>query len=217
MIGVGHTPGCFQRADPTPYLRIYGASIMRVIVNPSTGADGSALACVQAAATGGYHVDLTIQWWNPMSVDQIADEFRSMLSIYGPYVWAAAVGNEQELNQGGTTEDGARYAAVWKAVEPIIVTMAPRAIRVAGEVSPWGLPFLSEAVRGGLPGVQALSAHPYQMAGGVTPAAFLAFAAAWHVPMWFTEGLVGPGSWGGAADISLGQMAGAAVAEAWHQ
>jgi hypothetical protein len=110
---------------------------MRVIVNPDTGADGSAL-----------------RWWNWMSVDQIAGEFRSMLAMYGPYAWAVAVGNEQELNQGGTTEDGARYAAVLKAVEPIIATMAPHAIRVAGEVSPWGLAFLSEAVRGGLPGVQ---------------------------------------------------------------
>jgi hypothetical protein len=95
--------------------------------------------------------------------------------------------------------------------------MAPRAIRVAGEVSPWGLPFLSGAVRSGLPGVQALSAHPYQMAGGVSTGAFLGFAAAWHLPLWATEGLVGPGSWGGAADVTLGQVAGAAVGEAWLQ
>jgi hypothetical protein len=117
MIGVGQTPGCFQGADPTPYLRIYSASIMRVIVNPGTGADGSALGCVQAAATEGYHVDLTIQLWNWMSVNQDAGEFRSMLAMYGPYVWAVAVGNEQELNQGGASEGGARYAAIWKAVE----------------------------------------------------------------------------------------------------
>jgi hypothetical protein len=110
-----------------------------------------------------------------------------------------------------------QYAAIWRAVEPTIATMAPHAIRVAGEVSPWGLPFLSEAVRAGLPGVQAFSAHPYQMAGGMTPAAFLAFAAARHAPMWFTEGLVVPGSWGGTADISLPKMAGAVVADAWLQ
>jgi hypothetical protein len=78
---------------------------------------------------------------------------------------------------------------VWGTVEPIIAAMAPHATRVAGEVLPWGLP----AVRGGLPGVQAPSAHPYQMPGGVAPAALVAFAASWHVPMWFTEGLVGPG------------------------
>jgi hypothetical protein len=111
---------------------MYGATIMRLIVNPGTGADGSALQCVRDAVYAGYHVDLTIQYWNPMTVAQDADFFRSILGIYGPLAWANSVGNEQELNQGGTTEDGTQYAAVWKAVEPIVATMAPHAI-------PWGL------------------------------------------------------------------------------
>ncbi|MEO9024775.1 MAG: hypothetical protein ABI339_07215, partial [Solirubrobacteraceae bacterium] len=52
MIGVGDVPGCARGADPVPFLRLYGAQVLRVILNDRTY--GSALPCVQAAFAAGY-------------------------------------------------------------------------------------------------------------------------------------------------------------------
>ena len=219
MIGVGDVPGCMDGADPTPYLSEYGASILRVIVSPTYGADGSALPCIQAAVDAGFKVHLVIQYWNYFTIEQDVAFFQHVLGYYAASVWAVSVGNEQE-GMGGASPAG--YAAVWHAVEPVVAQLAPQAIRVAGEVTPWGVPFIQAAYAIGLPGVQAIAAHPYDTDYCFTISTFLAWTRAIGLQAWFTEGLAGPGAFGyhdgvdsSAGDRPLWQMAGAAVADAW--
>jgi len=216
MIGVGDIPGCLRDgADPTPYLREYGAQILRVIIAPTArdGAYGSALPCIQAAYAAGYKIHLSIQYWNSWTPQQAADFYREELPRYAPYLWAVSIGNEQELAQGGPSQTGQQYSTYWKALEPVVAQITPNAIRVAGEISPWGLHFLGAALLSGLPGAQAISAHPYAMPGCFPVPAVVALAHAAGLPLWFTEGLQGPSSWG--PDIPLQAMTGATVADAW--
>jgi hypothetical protein len=69
------------------------------------------------------------------------------------------LGNEQDLvwNLPGHPYDpaqtAAQYAADWDAAEPIVAQMAPQALRVALEASPWSFPFSQRALADGLPGL----------------------------------------------------------------
>jgi hypothetical protein len=92
MIGVGDVPGCMQGADPTPYLRLYHAQILRVIINATHGAYGSALPRVEAAYAAGYKVHLAVQYWNSWTPQQAAAFYRQVLPQYAPYLWAVSVG-----------------------------------------------------------------------------------------------------------------------------
>jgi hypothetical protein len=219
-VGVGNVRGCVTGAtDGLSVLRTYHASVLRLVVDPRHGENGQALPCVQAAAASGYKVHVSIAYTNSWATRTIVAYFRQVLGFYAPYAWAISIGNEQELIQRIGASTGARYAAVWRAVEPIVARMAPRAIRVAGEISPWGLTFLRSAYGSRLPGVQAFAAHAYISRLGFDVPKVLAWARTTHLPLWITEGLDGPGAWPNGAKglhaIPLSRLRGIAVADAW--
>ena len=219
MIGVGDAPGCNAGADPTPTLRQYNATLLRVIISPlngGSGDNGQALPCVQAATAAGFRVMISIQWWSVMTQDQTVAYFERQLQTYGPYAYAIGVGNEQDLD-AVTPED---YSWVWRAVQPLIAADAPGAVRVAGEISPWGLSWLQQAWRDGLPGAQALAFHPYTtVPSGPDPFSDAVWAHSVGMPMWTTEGLDAPGAWSSQRVIPrpLEDFIGVRVAFAWLQ
>jgi hypothetical protein len=220
IVGVGNVPGCLY-GSPTglPVLQLYRARILRVVVDPTHGATGSAAACVQAAAAAGYRVHVSIGYSNSWSVAHDVAYFSQVLRYYGRYAWAISIGNEQELFQGGTKSSPAHYAAVWRAVEPVVARVAPHALRVAGEVSPWGFDFLRAVVKLHLRGAQAISVHAYSTRLGFNLARVAAWARGTRLPLWVTEGLSGPHAWHGSHHrehaVSLSGMGGVAVADAW--
>lgn len=214
-VGVANVPGCLTGSDPSPYIRMYGAQILRVVVNPTWGAAGQALPCIRAAVADGVRFHLSIQYWTSWTITQQVAFFAQVLAYYGPYAWAVSVGNEQELGHHGLPQTPAQYAATWRATVPVIRSMDPPAILVAGEISPWGESFLKSAYADGLPGVQAIAAHAYWAPFCFSIPELEAWAAAHQLPLWFTEGLLGPDAWGAPGDKTLQQLAGAAVADAW--
>jgi hypothetical protein len=167
----------------------------------------------------GLRVNFAIPYSNRWSIARDVAYFKQVLAYYGRYAWAISVGNEQELTEGGATESPARYAAVWRAVQPVLARLAPHALRVAGEVSPWGLSFLRAIYDQRLPGVQALAVHAYATKLGFTLAGVLAWERRTHLPLWVTEGLAGPGAWPGKPHrehpVPLWQLRGAALVDAW--
>ena len=169
LIALGDVPGCASgKSDPVPYLESYGAQVLRLVVSPDIAADGASLPCVIDAVTAGYKVSLVIGYDNSWSTSETLGYFEGVLEIYGSYAWAISIGNEQELNQDGS-QTGLQYASIWRAVEPVLQREYPQAIRVAGEISPWGMPFLQAALVIGLPGAQALAGHPYARPHGFAP------------------------------------------------
>jgi hypothetical protein len=104
---------------------------------------------------------------------------------------------------------------MWKAVEPIVARLAPHAIRVAGEISPWGLSYLRAALSAGLPGAQALAMHPYQAPYAMRISDALSVARRVRLPLWLTEGLNRPGTWAPQWTVSDRMMSGAAVGGIW--
>lgn len=220
LVGVGDVPGCLTgSASGLKVLRSYRAKVLRIVIDPNHGASGQALPCVTAAVKSGIRVHLTIEYFNRWSSAQDASYFTRVLGYYARYAWAVSIGNEQELLQGGSSESGARYAAVWRVLEPIVAHRAPHAIRVAGEVSPWGLAFLRAAWAKRLPGAQAIAVHAYTARFGSHLSSFVSWARRTRLPVWVTEGLAGPGAWPngyrGMQAVPLSRMAGIAVAEAW--
>jgi PASTA domain len=213
LIGVANVPGVLSGQDPSYYLGLYHADVLRIVVSPSHGANGEALPAVQIAERLGVKVHLSIQYWSSWTTAEQVAFFRQVLSYYGPHVWAVSVGNEQELAHGNPAQTPAQYAATWRAVVPVIRSAAPQAILVAGEISCYGDGFLKEAYADGLPGVQAIAAHPYRLPFCFSIPELESWSAAHQLPVWFTEGLLGPDSWG--FDLTLQQMAGAAVVDAW--
>lgn len=220
-------PGCLYGQDPGAYLARWDATVLRVVINPIFGAAGQAVPCVQAAVAEGYRVHLVVQWWDVQNglrwtPSRVLAFFEQALPQYAPYLWAVSIGNEQELGQdpdcancAGTAATAGEYAADWQAVEPFVRQECPEATVVAGEVSPWGTQFLEQTLADGLPGAQAIAAHPYHMAYGAPPAAFLAIGQAAGLPVWFDESLAGPGDSMPGATLPLTALAGAAVAGGW--
>jgi Ni/Co efflux regulator RcnB len=227
LIGVGNPPGCLNGANPTPYIREYGATVLRIVLSPyygAAGTTGSAIPCLRAAIADGARVQIAIQWRSVWSTAQAAAFVREELSLYAPYVWAVGLGNEQDLwwnlpwHPFDTPQTAAQYAADWDATEPILAQMAPRAVRVAIEASPWSYPFSKQVLAYGLPGAQALAYHPYTVpAGYPTVNDFYNLAATYGMPLWCTEGLNGPGVMLNPRfpPQSLAQLAPCQVAVAW--
>lgn len=219
-IGVGNVRGCLTGSTAgLAVLRGYHASVLRVVIDPQHGESAQALPCVQAAVATGYKVHVAISYSNTSPTRTVVAYFRQVLGFYGRYAWAISIGNEQELLEGGATETPKRYAAVWRAVEPVVARLAPRAIRVAGEVSPWGLSFLRAAYASHLPGAQAISVHAYFSPFGFSLPKVLTWVRTTHLALWVTEGLDGPGAWPngerGMHAVPLSRMVGVAVADAW--
>jgi hypothetical protein len=173
--------------DVNSFMQAHHATVLRIIV-PYRG-QSSALGCVTKATAEGYRVYVSLQYDNAWSPARVATYFRQTLREYAPYAWAVSVGNEQDLVQGAPAT-GARYRTVWNAVEPVIARIAPRAIRVYGETSPFGFSFLEQSFRPGAPrGAQAIAFHCYDVKNGglsVVPQV-AAWAGSKHLPLWCSE------------------------------
>jgi hypothetical protein len=173
--------------DVSAFLRAHHATVLRIIV-PYWGS-GQASTCAQKASAHGYRVYISLQYNNGWRPARIAAYFRRTLPQFASYAWAVSIGNEQDLVQGGR-ETGEQYRSVWNAVEPILARIAPRAIRVFGETSPFGFPFLEDSFRAGRPhGAQAIAFHCYDVTNGglsVVPQV-AAWAASKRLPLWCSE------------------------------
>jgi hypothetical protein len=221
LVGAGNLPGCLLGAltDVRPYMKKFHATILRVVVSPGNyhGNSGEALPCISAARAEKYRVMVVIQWasWWPIKTDQWW--FARELKLYGRYASAVGVGNEQEIVPPNTKP--AQYVRVWRAVEPIVKRMAPWSLRVGGEISPWGLDDLAQELRLGLPGIQAISVHPYKFSFGYSVKQALQLARRYRLPLWCDEGLQeGPDSWPSLSrTIPLAGMHGAAMAAVWDR
>jgi hypothetical protein len=173
--------------DVSAFMRSHHATVLRIIV-PYWGS-GQAPTCASKAAAHGYHVYISFQYNNHWRPARVAAYFRRLLPQYSPYAWAIAVGNEQDLVQGGRA-NGRKYRAVWNAVEPVLRRIAPHAIRVYGETSPFGFPFLQDSFQGGRPrGAQAIAFHCYDVKnGGISAVPEVArWAASKRLPLWCSE------------------------------
>jgi hypothetical protein len=108
---------------------------------------------------------------------------------------------------------------MWRAVEPIIKRMTPWAVRVGGEISPWGYNDLAHELRLGLPGIQAVAVHPSTFSWGFTVSQALALAGRYRLPLWCTEALRdGPDSWPSISrTIPVSGMKGVAMAAVWDR
>ncbi|MGH3610625.1 MAG: hypothetical protein ACRDRD_21435, partial [Pseudonocardiaceae bacterium] len=187
--GGGAYDGCSATPEP-------GMRFVRIILYRDTSL-GLFEACAANAHQAGLRLIVSVQYNADWSMSQIEAWFRQALATYVPYrPYAISIGNEQELGQSGGSPES--YHEVWDAVEPIVAATDPSAIRVAGEISPWGLAWFEQAAALGLPGAQAFAAHPYpdsQSPWASTPSAFVKFADVYHMPAWATEGMCGPGAW----------------------
>lgn len=221
QIGAGNLPGCLlgSLSDPRPYMQKFHATMLRVVVSPGQwgGNSGSAMPCIRTAHAEGYKVMLGVQWASWWPVKTVQWWFSRELTLYGRYVNAVGVGNEQEIvppNMGPK-----KYVTMWRAVEPVMKRMAPWAVRVGGEISPWGYNDLAQELRLGLPGLQAVAVHPYKFSFGYSVAKALALARRYRKPLWCDEGLRdGPDSWPSIArTIPLSGMRGVAMAAVWDR
>lgn len=215
------TPCQVDGDNPEPFLQAHDATVLRIVVPDYLSPN--ALDCVELAKAEGYHVYLSFQYDNAWSPRRVAAYFADTLPQYAPYAWAVAVGNEQDifstarLQQGvprkaqvctGTgvrrhcqSNAGAFYREVWDAVEPVIARVAPKALRVYGETSPWGLGFLKDSFETGRPrGAQIVAFHCYDTKwGGLrTVPRVAAWASTYHLPMWCSEmsDALHPAVWG---------------------
>jgi hypothetical protein len=219
LIGVGNVRGCLEGSTSgLPILHAYHASVLRIVVQAPYGQDGQALPCVRAARAAGLKVNIAIGYNNLWSTRRIVAYFRHVLGSYARYAWAISIGNEQEVSAGkGAPATPAGYAAVWRAVEPVVASLAPGAVRVAGEISPWGFSFLRGAYASGLPGAQAIAVHPYAASFAFKLSRVVSWAQATRLPLWATEGLAGPSAWSKPTQhaVPLSRLAGVTLASAW--
>ena len=221
MQGDPQTPCQGDGDNPQSFLQAHDASVLRIVVPdyPSP----NALGCVEQAKREGYHVYLSFQYDNAWSPTRDASYFAKALPPYAPYAWAVSVGNEQDiiskarLDQGTPrkgrqcvvsggrrsceTTTGAYYRQVWNAVEPVLARVAPKALRVYGETSPWGFGYLKDSFATGRPrGVQAVAYHCYdtKFSGLRAVPRVAAWAATYHLPLWCSEmsDALRPLSWG---------------------
>ncbi len=186
-------------------LKAHDATVLRIVLAdfPSP----NALLCVERAKAEGYRVYVSMQYDNAWSPRRVASYFARTLPSYAPYVWAVSVGNEQDVRQGAPAREarvctgggrwrrcrrtaGAYYRRVWDAVEPVVARVAPHALRVYGETSPWGFSYLQDSFQTGRPhGAQAVAFHCYDTKrGGLrTVPEVAAWAGKQHLPLWCSE------------------------------
>jgi hypothetical protein len=189
---------CLDGHSVNGFLRAHQANVLRVILSPwwAEHVPGVGVACIQAAYNAHYKVYLSLQFSNRWTPRQDADYFARLLPSYAPYLWAIGLGNEQDLafivlpGQRNRGLSGAGYRAVWDAVEPVMARLAPRAIRVYGEFTPWAFAANQQGFRHGRPrGVQAIAAHCYhtKIGGLIRVPALAAWAASERLPLWCSE------------------------------
>jgi hypothetical protein len=199
---VSKETACLANRNVNGFLRQNHANVLRLILSPSDATAGAGVRCVQQAHAAGFKVYLSLQWGNRLTPRDVASYFNQVLPAYAPYVWAVGVGNEQDLSsptgygQGKTRlshdgrSAGQNYRAVWNDVEPVLVRVAPHAIRVYGEFSPWSFNANQQGFASGRPpGVQAIAAHCYHTTvGGLTQVPQdAAWAASKRLSLWCSE------------------------------
>ncbi len=216
VLEIGDIHGCRSGASPVSTLMRYRAGALRAVVTPTTYRLG-VMRCARSAVAAGYRLHLVVQWWNQWKDSRIKSFFESVLKRGQPRPWAVSIGNEQELrNHGGRHGISPRdYARIWRLIEPVVAARAPHAIRVAGEISPWHLGWLQQALARGLPGAQAVAGHPYAFPHTFTPHAFASWARRHRLPYWFDEGYRLRGVWQLKYTRTARKLAGAAVLGAW--
>lgn len=195
--------------DVDTFMQAHHATVLRIVVPYHR--TSNALGCIRKASAEGYRVYLSIQYDNRWRPARVASYFRRTVPRYGPYAWAVSVGNEQDLVQGAPAPHGRSiichpvrgerrscrrstagedYRAAWNAVEPVLARRAPHALRVYGEVSPFGFHFLQDSFRPGRPrGARAIAFHCYDVKnGGLSVVPQVArWAASKHLPLWCSE------------------------------
>jgi len=199
---VSSETACAANRNVNPVLRANHANVMRLILSPEAATLAAGTACVEDAYAAGFRVYISLQFNNRLTPGQVAAYVAQVLPAYAPYVWAVGVGNEQDLsmpsahgqgtislNRDGRSA-GQNYRAVWNAVEPVLVKLVPRAIRVYGEFSPWGFGATEQGfAHGRPPGVQAIAAHCYhtKLDGLLQVPQDAAWAASKRLPLWCSE------------------------------
>ena len=212
LFAVSNEGACLANRNINPFLHRNHANVLRLILSPQDAIAGAGIYCVEAAHAASFKVYLSLQFNNGWSPRRVASYFQQVLPSYAPFLWAIGVGNEQDLTmssgygQGktGLSRDGRNpgraYQAVWNAVEPVLVKLAPRAIRVYGEFSPWSFSANQQGFASGRPrGVQAIAAHCYhtRVGGLMQVPQDAAWAASKGLPLWCSEmgpALAGPRS-----------------------
>ncbi len=204
------TPCVAYGDNPQPFLQAHDATVLRIVLPDYPSPE--ALLCLERAKAEGYHVYVSLQYDNAWSPAHVASYFGRTLPLYAPYAWAVSVGNEQDivskqqLAQGtprtarlctGTgrrrrcqQSAGAYYRQVWDAVEPVLARVAPHALRVYGDTSPWGFNFLKDSFQTGQPpGAQVVAFHCYdtKAAGLRIVPRVAAWAGKYHLPLWCSE------------------------------
>lgn len=202
FFAVSREKDCLANRNVNAFLRTNHANVLRLILSPQDGPAGAGLGCVKDAYAAGFKVYISLQFKNRWTPRQVASYVRSVLPAYAPFVWAIGVGNEQDLSmpsaygQGTATLSahgrsvGQSYRAVWDAVEPVLVSIVPHAIRVYGEFSPWSFDANEQGFASGRPpGVQAIAAHCYNTkVGGLAQIPQdAAWAASKRLPLWCSE------------------------------
>ena len=203
LFAVSRQYSCLANRNVNAFLRANHANVLRLILSPQQAPAGEGIGCVKDAHAAGFKVYISLQFANGWTPSQVASYFKRVLPTYAPFVWAVGVGNEQDLTSTSSTAQGARtlsshgrtvgenYRADWNAVEPVLAKLAPHAIRVYGEFSPWGFIANKQGFAASRPpGVQAIAAHCYhtKSAGGLEQIPQdAAWAASKRLPLWCSE------------------------------
>jgi hypothetical protein len=187
---------CLAGVSVNTFLHAQHANVLRLILSPYWAEHGGGLYCIQAAYAAHYKVYVSLQFSNRWSPRRDAAYFARVLPAFAPYLWAIGVGNEQDLpfivlpHQRHRALSGTAYRRVWNAVEPVIARLAPHAVRVYGEFTPWAFGATVQGFVHGRPrGVQAIAAHCYHTKrGGLMDIPALArWAASKRLPLWCSE------------------------------
>ena len=193
---------CVANRNVNAFLWQSHANVMRLILSPQDAQASAGRACISDAHAAGFKVYVSFQFNNRWTPRQVAAYFRRVLPHYAPFLWAVGVGNEQDLRSptsygqgtgslsGHGRTAGQAYRAIWNAVEPVLVKLAPHAIRVYGEFSPWSFAATKQGFASSRPpGVQAIAAHCYHtVIGGLKQVPQdAAWAGSKRLPLWCSE------------------------------
>jgi hypothetical protein len=203
LFAVSSQYSCLANRNVNAFLRAKHANVLRLILSPHQASAGEGIGCVAEAHAAGFKVYISLQFANGWTPSRVASYFKRVLPTYAPFVWAVGVGNEQDLTSTSSTAQDARtlsshgrtagenYRADWNAVEPVLAKLAPHAIRVYGEFSPWGFIANKQGFAASRPpGVQAIASHCYHTnrAGGLEQVPQdAAWAASKRLPLWCSE------------------------------
>ena len=188
MMGAEDQSRCVdQNVAPLDLLTQHGASIMRVSFNPADVGQG--VDCIRIAYEAGYRIYLTLGGYSS-DPQQAAAWYAQWVRFYedAAPLWAVGIENEPELAHDPLpAETPAQYRAVWNAVAPVVHEIAPDAILVFGEGSPWSESFIKLAWGNTPPQYAgAIGFHCYGIGLQRLPE-FAVWAAGQNVPMWCSE------------------------------